>query len=89
MQNPQQISGLSQEVDQRTTINVLLEDEEPERAARVWVSRFTGVAGGLCLLFALSLWLARPGHLRPVLALLVLAMFMAILHSYVFEDGSA
>jgi len=60
-----------------------------ERAATIWVSRITGIFGCVMLLVALLEWFVRHGHLRLVLALLIVAMFCAILHSYVFEDGAA
>ena len=72
------------------TADGLLPDGEPgpaDHVATVWVSRITGIGGGLCLLIALSYWFARPGHYRPVLILLTVAMFASILHSYVFENG--
>jgi len=53
------------------------------------VSRITGILGCVMLLVALLEWFVRHGHLRLVLALLIVAMFCAILHSYVFEDGAA
>lgn len=59
-----------------------------DRAATIWVHRITGIGGGLCLFLALSVWLARAGHYRLVLALLVVSMFAAILHSYTFENGN-
>jgi uncharacterized membrane protein len=59
-----------------------------ERAATIWVSRLTGIVGAIMLVIALLEWFVRHGHLRLVLALLTVAMFCAILHSYVFEDGS-
>jgi hypothetical protein len=61
-------------------------DLAPERIANIWVGRITSIVGGICLVLALSLWLLRPEHYRTVLALLVVAMFAAILHSYTFED---
>jgi hypothetical protein len=61
--------------------------DQPDHLASVWVSRITGIGGGFCLLVALSYWFARPGHYRPVLILLTIAMFASILHSYVFENG--
>jgi hypothetical protein len=64
-----------------------LTDDQPDHLASVWVSRITGIGGGLLLLFALSYWFARPGHYRPVVILLTVAMFASILHSYVFENG--
>jgi uncharacterized membrane protein len=65
----------------------LVPDVTPESLATVWVSRFTFLAGGLCLLMALSIWLWRPNHYRLVLVLLTVAMFAAILHSYTMENG--
>jgi uncharacterized membrane protein len=59
-----------------------------ERTAAVWVSRLTSVLGLLCLAIALSVWAARPGHFRFVLAMLIIAMFAAVLHSYTFENGN-
>jgi hypothetical protein len=59
-----------------------------DRIATVWVSRITSIVGLLCLAFALSVWAVRPGHYRFVLALLTVAMFAAILHSYTFENGA-
>jgi cytochrome bd-type quinol oxidase subunit 1 len=61
-------------------------DLAPERLANIWVGRITSIVGGICLTLALMLWLIRPDHYRPVLALLVVAMFAAILHSYTFDD---
>jgi hypothetical protein len=61
--------------------------DQADHLASVWVSRITGVGGGICLLIALSYWFARPGHYRAVLILLTVAMFASILHSYVFENG--
>jgi hypothetical protein len=61
--------------------------DQSDHLASVWVSRITGIGGGICLLIALSYWFARPGHYRPVLILLTVAMFAAILHSYVFENA--
>lgn len=59
----------------------------PERAATIWVSRITGVIGVIALTIALTVWFVRPNHYRFVLAVLMVAMFAAILHSYTFEDG--
>lgn len=58
------------------------------RPATVWAGRIARVVGAMCLLAALLEWATRPGHLRPVLALLIIAMFAAILHSYTFEGGN-
>jgi hypothetical protein len=57
-----------------------------ERAASVWVSRLTGIVGLIILVIALLEWLFRHGHFRLILALFTVAMFCAILHSYVFEE---
>ncbi|MGH2442183.1 MAG: hypothetical protein ACRDFX_03340 [Chloroflexota bacterium] len=54
--------------------------------ATIWVSRVTSVLGLICLALALIEWAWRPGHLRTVLAFLIVAMFAAILRSYSFED---
>jgi hypothetical protein len=70
-----------QEADELTPI-------APERVAAKWVSRITSVAGLICLALALTVWAARPGHYRFVLAMLTIAMFAAILHSYTFENGN-
>jgi len=53
----------------------------------VWVSRITGMVGALFLLLALAAWFLRHGHLRLVLALLIVALFASIIHSYTFENG--
>jgi hypothetical protein len=55
--------------------------------ATIWISRITSLIGLACLVFALLEWALRPGHYRLVLALLTVAMFAAILHSYTFENG--
>ncbi len=67
--------------------STVLASDQPDQLASVWVSRITGIGGGFCLLVALSYWFLRPGHYRPVLILLTVAMFASILHSYVFENG--
>ena len=59
----------------------------PERMATVWLSRISGIVGGICLAMALTLWLLRPEHYRTVLGLLTIAMFAAVLHTYTFENG--
>jgi len=74
--------ALNQEED--TTLEVV---PAPERSATIWVTRITGLIGVLALTLALAVWLARPNHYRFVLAVLMIAMFAAILHSYTFEDG--
>ena len=70
-----------------TAGSTALTSDQPDHLASVWVSRITGIGGGFCLLVALSYWYLRPGHYRPVLILLTIAMFASILHSYVFENG--
>jgi 4-hydroxybenzoate polyprenyltransferase len=57
-----------------------------ERTASVWVSRLTGIVGLIILVIALLEWFFRHGHFRMILALFTVAMFCAILHSYVFEE---
>ncbi|GAC1512658.1 MAG: hypothetical protein NVS2B16_15930 [Chloroflexota bacterium] len=52
-----------------------------------WFRRITAIVGGAFLLLALVIWAVRPYHYRPVLALMTIAMLMAILHTYAFEDG--
>lgn len=51
------------------------------------VSRLTGIVGILFLALGLFLWFVRNGHYRLILLVLTVAMFMAILHSYTFENG--
>ena len=85
MQNSPPLMEVHVELDHQD--DELMIDEAQERLATIWVSRITGAVGGLCLLLALSVWLARPGHYRLVLAFLTIAMFAAILHSYTFENG--
>ncbi|HEX8918769.1 MAG TPA: hypothetical protein VF898_09710 [Chloroflexota bacterium] len=43
--------------------------------------------GVIALTISLTVWFVRPNHYRFVLAVLMVAMFAAILHSYTFEDG--
>jgi len=61
--------------------------EAPERLATIWVGRITFIIGGAFLIMALVTWALRPGHYRILLAMLVIAMFCAILHSYTFETN--
>ena len=72
----------------RENLNPSVGETTPERSATIWVSRITSFVGLVCLSLALIEWAFRPGHYRTVLALLVVAMFAAILHSYTFENGS-
>lgn len=59
-----------------------------DHLATLWVSRVTSFVGLVCLVIALGVWMFHSGHYRLVLALLTVAMFAAILHSYTFENGS-
>jgi len=87
MQNTPPLLDVSQGLDDEVDETPLTIQEIDERMATVWVNRITGAVGGLCLLLGLSIWLARPGHYRLVLAFLTVAMFASILHSYTFENG--
>ena len=87
MQKSPPLANVATDEDDRLTDSGLIIEEIEEHMASVWVGRITGAIGGLCLLLALSVWLARPGHYRLVLAFLTIAMFAAILHSYTFENG--
>lgn len=69
------------------TVDLRAVPQSADRSPTIWVSRVTAVVGAVCLVGALSIWQFHHGHYRLVLALLIVAMFAAILHSYVFEDG--
>jgi hypothetical protein len=86
MQNTSPLTELSDD-DGKLEVEQVETVQPEERAATVWVSRLTGIVGGIMLLIALVEWFTRHGHYRLLLALLTVAMFCAILHSYVFEDG--
>lgn len=86
MQNPHPITNVSSQHDAPIGSDAPPADV-PERRATIWVSRMTSIIGLLCLAAALAVWAGRPGHFRLVLALLTVAMFAAILHSYTFENG--
>jgi uncharacterized membrane protein len=86
MQNTSPLTELS-DSDGKLEVEQVESVQPEERAATVWVSRLTGIVGGIMLLIALVEWFTRHGHYRLLLALLTVAMFCAILHSYVFEDG--
>ena len=88
IENTPPVIHLTPETDDEAGGSVVAAETTPERAATLWVSRLTKVVGGTCLLFALTLWLLRPEHYRTVLALLTVAMFAAIFHTYPFADGS-
>ena len=88
MQKTPTLTDVPARIDQPKMNGASVEDAQRERRAAVWVSRATSLIGAVCLLLALLEWAGRPGHLRTVLALLVVAMFAAILHSYTFENGS-
>jgi hypothetical protein len=87
MQKSPILTDLPSRIDQPDVDGPSTELEPRERRATIWVSRATSLIGAICLFLALLEWAGRPGHLRTVLALLVIAMFAAILHSYTFEDG--
>jgi hypothetical protein len=88
MQKTPTLTDLPARIDQPAVNGLAADVDSRERRATIWVSRATSFIGAVCLLLALLEWATRPGHLRTVLALLVVAMFAAILHSYTFEDGS-
>jgi uncharacterized membrane protein len=83
MPNPSHLEDVSSRPAADPVVSGVLGDDP---AARVWVSRLTGIVGAIMLVIALLEWFARHGHYRLVLALFIVAMFCAILHSYVFED---
>lgn len=51
------------------------------------VGRVTGIVGLVFLTLGFFLWFVRNGHYRLILLVLTVAMFMAILHTYTFENG--
>jgi len=69
------------------TVDLRAVPQSAEGSPTVWVSRVTGAVGAVCLFTALIVWHYHLHHYRLVLALLIVSMFAAILHSYVFEDG--
>lgn len=88
MQNPNPpILNISPQVNGEGEDGVGTPEAAHEPMATLWVSRVTSAVGAICLALALTLWLLRPEHYRLVLALLTVAMFAAILHSYTFENG--
>jgi hypothetical protein len=87
MQNTPPLTPVPDDTGTLEVENIQSLEQPEERAATVWVSRLTGIVGGVILLIALVEWFTRHGHYRLLLALLTVAMFCAILHSYVFEDG--
>lgn len=87
MQSTSPLAGITPDLDtQGVSAPAALTIED--RIATIWVGRITRLVGAICLAFALIEWQFRQGHFRTVLALLTVAMFAAILHSYTFEDGS-
>jgi hypothetical protein len=59
----------------------------PEDRATAWVNRLTLIVGAVFLMLALGAWYFRQHHYRLVLALLVVALFASIIHSYTFNNG--
>jgi hypothetical protein len=86
MQNVPPLEDVGPIVDAADLDTETIAEAAPERLAAIWASRITGVVGILFLAAALVTWFARHGHYRLVLALLIVAMFAAILHSYTFDD---
>ncbi len=87
MQSTSPLAGIAPDLDtQGVSAPTALTIED--RIATIWVGRITRIVGAICLVLAIIEWAFRQGHYRTVLALLTLAMFAAILHSYTFEDGS-
>jgi hypothetical protein len=84
MANQPQFTDLGRGAAERE--GAAIDASQHERPATVWVSRITGIVGGIILLVALFEWFFRHGHFRLILALFTVAMFCAILHSYVFEE---
>jgi hypothetical protein len=83
MQNPSPLTDVGPDAD----TDVVSSEIGRDRVATIWVAYATRIIGAICLALALLEWAFRSGHYRPVLALLTVAMFAAILHSYTFEDG--
>jgi cytochrome bd-type quinol oxidase subunit 1 len=86
-QNVPPLSDIPPTTESHALVDASQIEVTPERMATVWVGRMTFLVGGICLMAAFAVWLLRPGHYRLVLAFLIVAMFMAILHSYTFENG--
>lgn len=87
MQNARRLTKVETQNDVESPNAAVIGQVAPERLAAQWVSRVTAIVGSLILVAALINWAARPGHYRITLALLVIAMFCAILHSYTLENG--
>jgi len=87
MQHTTPLASVATDPRDEITLDLRAVPQSAERSPTIWVSRITGVVGAVCLIGALSIWSYRPYHYRLVLALLIVSMFAAILHSYVFEDG--
>jgi len=87
MQHTTPLASVATDPRDEITVDLRAVPQSAERSPTIWVSRITAVVGAVCLFGALFIWAARPGHYRLVLALLIVSMFAAILHSYVFEDG--
>ncbi|MDQ2740732.1 MAG: hypothetical protein M3Z66_00260 [Chloroflexota bacterium] len=87
MQHTTPLASVTTDPRDEITVDLRAVPQSADRSPTIWVSRVTAIVGAICLFGALFIWAARPGHYRLVLALLIVAMFAAILHSYVFEDG--
>ncbi len=88
MQSTSPLPGVAPGTDDQGVSSPTAGMSTHDRMAAIWVGRITRVIGAICLALALIEWAFRQGHYRTVLALLTIAMFAAILHSYTFEDGS-
>jgi heme A synthase len=87
MQNASSLTEITAIVQDEEITEASPEELAPERRVTLMVNRITGLIGAVFLLLALLTWFARSGHYRLVLALLLVALFASILHSYTFEDG--
>lgn len=87
MQRAPSLTEIAPIVNDKETVSEFPDVFAPERRVTVWVNRLTGLIGAVFLLLALVAWFSRHGHYRLVLALLIVALFSSILHSYTFEDG--
>jgi len=87
MQHTTPLASVTTDPRDEITVDLRAVPQSPDRSPTVWVSRITAVVGAACLFGALVVWHYHTNHYRLVLALLIVAMFAAILHSYVFEDG--
>ncbi len=87
MQHTTPLASMATDPRDEITVDLRAVPQSAEHSPTIWVSRITAVVGAVCLFSALFIWQHRQYHYRWVLALLIVAMFAAIIHSYVFEDG--